>query len=231
MQAKHGENRRENQFVSQNLLSNELGNLSTQTINHGNKKVKLTRPARDKKIPSSKGFKTLKHSNLELESSLKPLVLTSCPSSNHGSPLPLLPSTSHNEMGNLAQEQGCSHPRRSDCSNTSSPNGHIGLVQRRCSCSLETHLPDYSNQCNNKEPSVGSPSMGKDTKFVVEVPYRHSFDFRKGSSGVEQAKAAISSAPLGRIELASLREESDRFQGFDVNASGEYPYNEAILDS
>ena len=73
--------------------------------------------------------------------------------------------------------------------------------------------------------------MGKDTKFVVEVPHRHSFDFRKGSSRVEQAKVPISSAPLGQIELASPREESDRFQGFGVNASGEYLYDEAILDS
>ena len=46
---------------------------------------------------------------------------------------------------------------------------------------------------------------------MVEVSNRHTINLKKGSAGVEQAKAAISSAPLGRIGLACPREESDRF--------------------
>ena len=64
----------------------------------------------------------------------------------------------------------------------------------------------------------------------MEVPNRHAVDLKKGSAGVEQA-AAISSAPLGRIGLACPREESDRFQGISLNASGEYAYVEVVPDS
>lgn len=42
-----------------------------------------------------------------------------------------------------------------------------------------------------------------DTLLIIE----------KKSRGVEQAKEAISNAKLGRIRLASLGEEGDRFQG------------------
>ena len=66
---------------------------------------------------------------------------------------------------------------------------------------------------------------------MVEVSNRHTINLKKGSAGVEQAKAAISSAPLGRIGLACPREESDRFQGVGLNASGEYAYVEVVLDS
>lgn len=66
---------------------------------------------------------------------------------------------------------------------------------------------------------------------MVEVSHRHDVDFRQGRAGVEQAKTAISSALLRRIRLASPREESDRFQGFGLNASREYAYDEAIPDS
>nr|POE62352.1 hypothetical protein CFP56_44226 [Quercus suber] len=93
------------------------------------------------------------------------------------------------------------------------------------------HIYDYYNQYKNREPSFGSPSMGENSKPVVEIPHRHSVDLRKGSPGVEQAKAAISSAPLGRIELAGPREESDRFQGVSFNTHEECTYDEVSLDS
>lgn len=112
-----------------------------------------------------------------------------------------------------------------------SPNGHNVLVRRGPSCILESHFPDHPDQCKNMESSLGSPSLGKDSKSMVEVSHRHAVDFWKGSIGVEQAKMAISCAPLGRIGLTCPREESDRSQGFGLNASGEYTYDEAVPDS
>lgn len=73
--------------------------------------------------------------------------------------------------------------------------------------------------------------MGKDAKSMVEVPHGYIVDIGKGSLGVEQAKAAIGCAPLGRIGLACPREESDRFQGGSINVSRKYAYDEAIPES
>ena len=64
----------------------------------------------------------------------------------------------------------------------------------------------------------------------MEVPNRHAVDLKKGRAGVEQA-AAISSALLRRIGLACPREESDRFQGIGLNASGEYAHVEVVPNS
>ena len=110
-------------------------------------------------------------------------------------------------------------------------NEHTGVVRRGLTCSLETHLPDHANQCINGKPSPGSSIVGKDAKSMVEVPHRYTTNIGKGSLGLEQAKAAIGCALLGRIKLACPREESDRFQGVGVNISGEYAYDEVVLDS
>lgn len=44
---------------------------------------------------------------------------------------------------------------------------------------------------------------------MMEISYRHTTDLREGSAGFEQAKVAISNAPLGRIGLTDSREEGD----------------------
>lgn len=163
-------------MVSQNPFSYKLGTPSTQTTNLGNKKSKLTKAGHDKKNPSTRSSKVLKRSNPELDTFLKPSVLASCPST-HGISLPLLPSTSHGGVGNPAQKQGYSHPRGNDCSNTCSPNEHNVLVRRGPSCILESHFPDHPDQCKNMESSLGSPSLGKDSKSMVEVSHRHAVDF------------------------------------------------------
>lgn len=73
--------------------------------------------------------------------------------------------------------------------------------------------------------------MGKKSKSVVEVPHGLAVDFRNRSPRIQQVKAAISSATLRRIGLASTREESDRLQGFGLNTYGECAYDEVVPDS
>lgn len=74
---------------------------------------------------------------------------------------------------------------------------------------MEAHLPNHPIQRNNRESPTRSLGMGKETKYLVEISHRHAVDFREGSSGVEQAKATIGNAPLGRIGVVSSGEEDD----------------------
>ena len=230
MQDSHGDCQYDNQVAYQKPFNHDLGTPSSQTANLRNKKAKLSKAGREKRNPSTSSSKTLKRANTEPDSCLKPSALASDPSS-HGFSLPNLPSTSHGGVGNLVQEQDDSHPRGADCSNPCSPNGINGLVRKGPSGSLEAHLPNHPDQCKNSESSPGSSCLGQNPKSMVEVPNRHAVDLKKGSVGVEHAKAAISSAPLGRIGLACPREESDRFSRIDLNASGEYAYIEVVPDS
>ena len=71
------------------------------------------------------------------------------------------------------------------------------MVRKGPSGSLESHFSDHLDQCENRESSLRSPNLGQDPKSMVEVSSRHAVNLRKGSAGVKQAKAAISSAPLG----------------------------------
>ena len=74
---------------------------------------------------------------------------------------------------------------------------------------MEAHLPHHSIQRCHSESPTRSSSMGKDTKSLVEISHRHAADLKKGSAGVEQAKAAIGNALLERIGLVNLGEKGD----------------------
>lgn len=97
----HGDYRKEIQMVSQNPFSYDLDTPSSQTTNLRNKKAKLSKAGREKKNQSTSSSKTLKRANPEPDTCLKPFALISCLNS-YGFSLPLLPSTSHVGMGNLA---------------------------------------------------------------------------------------------------------------------------------
>ena len=73
--------------------------------------------------------------------------------------------------------------------------------------------------------------MGKDTKSMVGVSHGYAANFGEGSTGIEQVKAAIGCAPLGRIRVANTGEESDRLQGVGDRVSGEYADVETVPDS
>ena len=220
--SKHGDRRKEKQCVSQTSTSNALNTHSSQTSIVGNKKAKLSRSIRDKKNLSTSSSKAQKRANPEPDS---------YPNPNHGLPLILLPFASHGGVSDLVQEQGHNNPRRSDSSDKGSPNGHHGLVRRGVSSSLEAHLPNYHNQHKSREHSFWITKHRREPKSVVEIPHGHSINLRKGSLGVEQAKVAISCAPLRRIGLACRREESDQFQGVDINTHGECTYVEVVPES
>ena len=73
--------------------------------------------------------------------------------------------------------------------------------------------------------------MGKDTESMVGVSHGYAANFGEGSTGIEQVKAAIGCAPLGRIRVANTGEESDRLQGVGDRVSGEYADVETVPDS
>ena len=91
----------EKRVACQNPFSYNLGTPSSQTTNLRNKKAKLSKAGREKKNQSTSSSKTLKRANPEPDTCLKPFALISCLNS-YGFSLPLLPSTSHVWMGNLA---------------------------------------------------------------------------------------------------------------------------------
>lgn len=91
-QIRHVEAHLENQIVSQNVLSNALACHPSQMIEHGNKKVEITRSTKKKKNSSSKGTKALKCPNPELNFSFKPSSpVTSLDHGSHPFSFPPLP--------------------------------------------------------------------------------------------------------------------------------------------
>ena len=129
----------------------------------------------------------------------------------HVTHYPFISPSAHNGMGNMAQKQGHCHPRRGDSPDQSCPDGHSGMVRRGLDRNMEVPLPDYSNQCENEESAAGSSDIGDNTEPMVEISHKCTSDFEDWGARVEQAKAAIGNAPLGRIELVSLGEKSDWF--------------------
>ena len=97
----------------------------------------------------------------------------------------------------MAQEQGSSYSKRSNCSDSVNSHGHNGRSQGESLHSMETHISNHSREHENKESDFGSLSVGNNTKSLVEIPHRHAIDLGSGSGGVEQAQAAINAAPLG----------------------------------
>nr|POE73168.1 hypothetical protein CFP56_58664 [Quercus suber] len=94
---------------------------------------------------------------------------------------------------------------------TCGTNRHNGVVRRGSCNSREAHPPNHPIQRNNRESLAGSLGMGKDTKSLVEISHKHAVDFREGSSGVEQAKATIGNAPLGRIGVRRNSGDSELY--------------------
>lgn len=66
---------------------------------------------------------------------------------------------------------------------------------------------------------------------MVEVPHGCSSGFDGGIGGTEQATAAISGAPLGRIGSNHSRKETCRLQGSSHNSHGKSSYTEAHSNS
>ena len=97
--------------------------------------------------------------------------------------------------------------------------------------SMETHISNHSREHENKESDFGSLSVGNNTKSLVEIPHRHAIDLGSGSGGIEQAQAAISAAPLGRVGLADSGEKSNRLQGFSNSTPGEFSHVETVLSA
>ena len=56
---------------------------------------------------------------------------------------------------------------------------------------------------------------------MVEIPHGHSSNFLGSSEGAEQAKMAISRAPLGRIRLVNPGKETGGFSRNGYDAYGE----------
>ena len=63
------------------------------------------------------------------------------------------------------------------------------------------------------------------------LSHGYAANFGEGSTGIEQAKAAIGCAPLGRIRVVGPGEESDRLQGVGDRVSREYANVETVPDS
>nr|POE69922.1 hypothetical protein CFP56_73520 [Quercus suber] len=183
-----------------------------------------------KKSSNIRETKSLKRSNPKpstKSSKSTPSTSTSSSSSSLHGPLqqkatnpPLL------GLGNVAQEQGCSYPRRSYCSDSVNSHGHNGRNRGEFLHNMEIHISNHSRKHENKESGIGSLSVGNNTKSLVEIPHKHAIDLGSGSGGVEQAQAAISVASLGRVGVADTREKSDRFQGFSNSAPGEFSHVE-----
>ena len=105
------------------------------------------------------------------------------------------------------------------------------MVRRGSEQGLEAHVSDHPNHCKDRKSAIGSPGIGSDTKFLVEVPHRFTTDHREGSRGIEQVKEAFGNAPLGRIQMDGSRKEGDRLQGHSNDSSRERSHNEANSDS
>lgn len=73
--------------------------------------------------------------------------------------------------------------------------------------------------------------MGDNTEPVVEVPHGHATTLGKGNDRTKRVKKAISDTTLGRIWLPGAGKEGNRFQGINLNPSGEFPHNEIIPNS
>ena len=111
------------------------------------------------------------------------------------------------------------------------PTDTMGWFEEELAAAWKHIFPITTTSIKARNIPFRSSSMGENPKSVVEIPHGHSVNIRKGSLGVEQAKATISCAPLRQIGLACWREESDQFQGVDISTHGECTYVEVVPDS
>ena len=92
---------------------------------------------------------------------------------------------------------------------------------------MEAHISHNPIQHQNWESGTGPFGLESHTQPVVEIPHGCSSDFDGSIGGVEQVAAAISCAPLGRIELDHPRKETGGLQRSSHNPHGKPPFSKA----
>lgn len=93
---------------------------------------------------------------------------------------------------------------------------------------MEESLPDNTIKCKDRKLGAKPSSVGNDIQPLVEISNRHAPDHRGGSKRAKQPKEALSNTTLGRIQMASLRKESDRLQENCNSSHGELSDDEVV---
>ena len=129
-------------------------------------------------------------------------------------------------LGHMVPKQDCDNTERDDCTDQGQSDGDAGLVRERAGPSLEAHISHNPIQHQNWESGTGPSGLESHTQPMVEIPHGCSSGFDGGIGGAEQVVAAISCAPLGRIELDHPRKETGGLQRSSHNAHGKPPFSE-----
>ena len=135
------------------------------------------------------------------------------------------------QMGHVVSEQNCGNSERGDRAYQSQSDRNARMVRRGVGARVEAHLSLNSNKHQIRTPCTGPSCLAPHTQPVVEVPHGCSSGLDGGIGGVKQAVAAISCAPLGRIELDHPGKEAGGFQRSSHGSYGESPNSKAHPNS
>ena len=99
-------------------------------------------------------------------------------------------------LGYLASEQASGSSRRSHSPNKGIPDEGIGVVRRGVGPGVEEHIPNHSEEPQNRDNSTGSSGLGSNGQPMMELHNKRAFNFMGRVRNLEQVEKAISGATL-----------------------------------